>query len=196
MILRLTPILLTALALSACDSSTVTDAGTDAGTMRDDAPSIADAPSTSDAPSTGDAPLPATAVTLTYRSHTENVPRAVFGYVRTDGVITQIYLELSRGGDDGCPSESSATPDQILTVSGYLGTELGTQDTGIMTAFFDFEGSFREEIAPAMSTAATVELLTLDQEAGTATGNVDITFDEGSAIGGFSAVHCDSLDTE
>jgi len=61
---------------------------------------------------------------------------------------------------------------------------------------FDFQGSFRDEIAPAMSTATSIELLTLDQEAGTASGHIEATFDEGSAIGTFTAMHYDSLDTE
>ena len=191
--LRLAQMILAALALSACDPSTETDAdtGTDAGPGTDTG--AADAPGSEGGAS--DAPAPATAVTLTYRGHTETVPHALFGYARTGGVITEVYFELSRGGDDGCPTESSATPDQILTVSGYLGVELGTQDMGLAVSFFDFEGTLREEIAPAMSTAATIELETLDEEAGTASGVIDVTFDEGSAVGTFAAIHCDSLDT-
>ncbi len=181
------------LSLTSCDASAPPQdvgAGDGGATDADEARDVA----TVDAGT--DASLPATAVTLTYRGHTETIPRALFGYERADGVITEVYLELSRGGDDGCPSASSATPDQILTVSGYAGTDVGEQDAGITTAFFDFEGSFREEIAPASSTATRLELVVLDQAAGIASGSIDITFDEGTAIGAFTAMHCDSLDTD
>lgn len=181
-----------ALLLIGCGPASSPDAGIDAP--------LADAPLTLDAP-VADAPAGATAVALTYRAGTGTLDRSFFGYHRTAGAIDGLYFELSRGADDACPSETSPVPQQIVTVDGipWDGATLPvtrTQADGVTVAFFDFEGTFRTEVAPAMASAARVEVQTVDVAAGTANATVSFTFDaDGTAIGPLSAMHCDSLDT-
>lgn len=163
-----------------------------------DHPVVADAAIPDAAEAISDASVAGTDVTLTYADHTETLDRAWLGYQRTGGEITGLYFELSRGADDGCPTESSPIPQQILTVAGYGLGAPGTQTyaDGVRVSFFDFEGAFFEEIAPKMATEASVVVGALDVTAGTVSGTVELTFDDGTASGAFSATHCDSLDVE
>jgi hypothetical protein len=135
-------------------------------------------------------------VILSYRGNTAELERAYFGYERSGGEVTELYFELSTGGDDGCPSPEAAVPDQILTVSGFAGAEPATRsfDEGVRVHFFDFEGRLRDEIEPAAATEVIIQVEALDVAAGTALATADITFDDGSASGLFFATHCDSLD--
>lgn len=186
-----------AFVLIGCGPASSSDAGTDAPLT--DAPLTLDAPVAADVPT--DAPAGATAVALTYRAGTGTLDRAFFGYHRTAGTIDGLYFELSRGADDACPSATSPVPQQVVTVDGipWDGATLPvtrTQADGVTVAFFDFEGTFRTEVAPAMASAASVEVHTVEPAAGTATATVGFTFDaDGTAAGTLSAMHCDSLDT-
>lgn len=186
--------LVTALALaSACDTAPGTP---DAASPRD-AAADARIDATLDAASDGGV-APGTRVTLTYRGGTVELHRAFFGYARSGDTVTGLYFELSRGGDDACPTEESPIPDQIVTVSGFDRAEPATRTSadGVRAHFFDFEGALREEIAPAEATVVAVELTALDVSAGTARANVQLTFDEGAAHGPLVATHCASLDGE
>lgn len=168
----------------------------DAGAL-DAGSTIADASSTGDAASSdGGAALDE--VTVSYRGHTERLDRAYFGYERAAGEVTGLYFELSRGGADGCPTESSPTPDQTLIVSGFGGTDPSMQSfaDGVRASFFDFEGVFRDELAPAAATDVSVELTAHDEAAGVARVALEVTFDEGAASGTFAATHCPSLDAD
>ncbi len=193
---------LAAACLAACDPQpAATDAfvGRDAG-VTSDAPAMGDdAPSASDAPaSASDAPSAAgTSVPMTYRTGMGTFDRAFMGYVSetVGGPPIGLYFELSRGADDACPSATSPTPAQILTVDGFASAVPATQTDGLNVRFFDFEGIFREEVAPDVASPARVEVTTLDLTAGTAEGNVMFTFADGSAAGSFRATHCDSLDS-
>ena len=180
-----------ALLLIACDGG---DAPADASTLVDAA--TLDATAGDAGPL--DAGLPSTAVTLTYRGHTEILDQAWLGYTRVGGEITELYLELHRGGVDGCPTESSPSPDQTIVISGFEGTAPGTRELadGIRASFFDFEGIFREELAPASATESEIALTHVDLDAGEVVGTVALQFDEGSATGPIVAAHCASLDTD
>jgi hypothetical protein len=139
-----------------------------------------------------------TAVVLSYGQGSVTLDRAYLGYLRASGTITELYFELSTGGEDGCPAETSAVPDQILTVSGFSGAApaIRTWIDGVRVNFFDFAGTLREEIAPASASAVTIEVLALDREAGTARATADVSFDQGTAVGTLLATHCDSLDID
>jgi len=168
----------------------VLDDARDAFVLPDDASVDAFAIDTmSDAPST-----PGTSVSMTYATQTGTFDRAFMGYVRTGGAITGLYFEFSRGADDVCPSATSPTPQQVITIDGFSHGMPAAQTTGIMARFFDFEGLFRTEIAPDAPTMSRVEVTAIDTTAGTAEGNVSFTFERGSATGSFCATHCDSLD--
>lgn len=174
------------------DAGTVIDAATDAA--RGDA-------ATQDAAvldAGADGAVTALDVTLTYRGHTEALERAQFGYARTEGTITGLYFELARGGSAECPSETSPTPDQVVIVDGFSGAEPATRTEadGVRVSFFDFEGTFRDEIAPAPASAARLEVVSIDVAAGTAEATLSATFDEGSVEGTFVAAHCDSFDVD
>lgn len=170
-------------AFSASDAFTSVDAFTASDALSADAFSATDAPSAA-----------GTNVALTYRANTGTFDRAFMGYVRTGDAITGLYFELSRGADDACPSETSPVPQQIITVDGFAPAAPAAQTTGINARFFDFEGSFRDEVPPDAPTMSRVEVTALDTTAGTAEGNVMFTFEDGTASGSFRATHCDSLD--
>lgn len=177
-------------------------ASTDDAASTFDAPSASDAASASDAPSVSDAPMGAgTAIAITYGMGEGVLDRAWLGYHRTgssDAAPDGLYFELSRGADDACPSETSPVPAQIVTIDGFDGAAPATRTEaeGLEINFFDFEGSFFDEIRPMNPSAASVTVSALDLEAGTASGNVTLTFGtEGEASGSFVATHCDSLDT-
>lgn len=148
-----------------------------------------DAGVTSDAPSTS-----GTSILMTYRTQMGTFDRAFMGYVRTGDTITGLYFELSRGADDACPSMSSPVPQQIITIDDFAPPTPGALTT-VMARFFDFEGSFRDEIPPDAPTMSRVEVTAVDTTAGTAEGNVMFTFADGTASGNFRATHCASLDT-
>ena len=128
------------------DAATFDAASFDAATL--DAATPADA----GAPDAGaDGGVATVDVTLTYRGHTEALARAQFGYARTAGTITGLYFELARGGAAQCPSDTSPTPDQVVIVDGFAGSAPAarTEADGVRVSFFDFEGTFRDEVAPA-----------------------------------------------
>lgn len=213
--------LASALLLGACSTQpSPIDAGRDARTASEDAFNAAnDAPAsaddafvddafaadafaTGDAFTSRDAGVPSdapstsgTSILMTYRTQMGTFDRAFMGYVRTGDAITGLYFELSRGADDACPSMSSPVPQQIITIDGFAPPTPAAQVTGIMARFFDFEGSFREELAPDAPTMSRVEVTAVDTTAGTAEGNVTFTFADGTASGNFRATHCVSLDT-
>jgi hypothetical protein len=150
------------------------------------------------APASADAARAETGVVLSYREGAVVLDRAYFGYERAGGEVTELYFELSRGGEDGCPSPEAGLPDQILTVSGFAGAEPASRsfEDGVRVNFFDFTGELRDEVPPAAATAASIQLVSLDHQAGTASATADITFDDGTAVGPLHATHCDSLDGE
>ena len=180
--------------------------GVDAA-VADAGPPDAATPDAADAAIAGDASAPdagadggvgAVDVTLAYRGHTEPLARAQFGYARTAGAITGLYFELARGGSAECPSDTSPTPDQVVIVDGFVGSEPATRTEadGVRVSFFDFEGTFRDEVAPASASTARLEVVAIDVGAGTAEATLSATFDEGSVEGTFVATHCDSFDVE
>lgn len=191
-----------ALLLIACGGA---DASPDASTsVTPDAftAETADAFSATDASAATDAPsAAATSVAISYGEGAGVLDRAWLGYHRTgsaDAPPDGLYFELSRGADDACPSETSPVPAQIVTIDGFDGAELATRTDadGLEINFFDFEGTFFEEIRPMNPSAASVTVSALDLTAGTASGSVTLTFaTEGEATGTFTATHCDSLDT-
>lgn len=190
-----------AVCLAGCDPQPVaTDAfaARDAGAASDAPVTTDDAPSASDAFAASDAPSAAgTNVPMTYRTGTGTFDRAFMGYVSetVGGPPIGLYFELSRGADDACPSATSPTPAQILTVDGFASAVPAAQTDGLSVRFFDFEGIFREEVAPDVASPARVEVTALDLTAGTAEGSVMFTFADGSAAGTFRATHCASLDS-
>ncbi|MFO0713644.1 MAG: hypothetical protein U0353_27575 [Sandaracinus sp.] len=188
-----------ALGLAGCPGPIIepdAETGHDAGTREPDAAVPTDA-STDAGLSTGDAGSGGTSVLLTEGAMSATLDRAFLGYERTGTEITALYVELSRGADGACPSETSPVPQQIITVDHIALTAPGTvtEADGVAARFFDFEGTLRMEIAPANSTSASVEVTALDLVAGTADATISLVFDDGgTAAGSFHATHCDSLD--
>lgn len=150
-----------------------------------------------DAPAAADAAAGGDGVVLSYRGSTAQMALGYLGFQRSGDTITELYFELSNMAEPGCPSDTSPIPPQLFTISGFTGAEPATRTfaDGVRVNFFDFEGTLREEIEPAAATAASLTVTSLDVEAGTATVDLDLTFGEdGTAVGSFSATHCDSLD--
>lgn len=180
------------------DAAVTHDAGTDASASEDAATSP-DTGAGNDAGSQADAGGSGTAVALDYRSHQGTLDRAWLGYHRTSGTIDGVYFEINRGGDAACPSATSPVPSQLISLDAITSAAVPftrTEADGVMVQFFDFEGTFRTEVAPAVPTALSVEVTALDTTAGTASANVTLTFGtDGTATGTLVATHCDSLDS-
>lgn len=137
-------------------------------------------------------------VVLTYREQSAIFERARFGYSRSGGEDIGLYFEIARENNTECPTQTSPTPNQLLVIRGFSGTTPGThtEADGLQLSFFDFEGTFRDEVMPASATAERLELIALDPAAGTANARLSATFEEGSVEGTFTATHCDSLDAD
>ncbi len=119
----------------------------------------------------------------------------------------QVHLEATSGGADGCPTESSPSPDWTLVVAG-LTVPVGPQAVtdGISVSFLDFSGRFLSGAPITRSTQRAVSVraanLCLDCVGRTAPAHPDgllsldlqASFAEGTISGQVFATHCDSLD--
>lgn len=193
--------------LGACGGASGEDAGLVDGGLEDASLEDADVSSEDASASDGAAgddsaaasdggPRSSAAVVVTIGANDASLEHAYLGYERTDGAITGLYVEVHHGDTGTCPTMTSPTAAHTLTVSGIASVTPGTSmvGSGLTIGLFDFEGSLLSDPRPVRATAGSVTLSAIDLEGGVAEGRVDATFDGGSAVGPFTAVHCDSLD--
>lgn len=134
--------------------------------------------------------------------------RAFFGLsspAKTDGGW-EVYLEASAGGDDGCPSPTSATPDYLLIVSGLPAPTGPVSATPKQTTLVDFEGALLPSAAFSHATQSTVTWSAADICIACSQGtqpdragrfvalDYSASFDAGTSQGHLYATHCESLD--
>ncbi len=113
---------------------------------------------------------------------------AVFGN-NGDGTL---HVESYLGGDGGCPSETSPTPDYTL-VLGKVAPPNGTAPTTSTGNVLDFVGDLlggslgaQANTVIVQAVAASTEFVALD---------VDLEFPNGAIAGHLYATHCGSLDS-
>ena len=151
----------------------------------------------------------ALAVTANFDGTTRDLERAYFGLTspgQSGSGQWEVYVEGYRGGDDGCPTETAATPDQTLIVSGMLiPSEPGNGVVGSST-LLDFEGALLELVPNASATTVSIVWVAADPCVACTEGteadrddrfvsfDLSATFEGGSVGGRVYATHCDSLD--
>lgn len=117
----------------------------------------------------------------------------------------ELHVEAYRGGDEGCPTESSATPSQTLIVT-RVPLEVGrvfTREAGIAVSVLDYEGTLIEDDVVAAALTTEVELISSDVCADCAAPteesavllDVSAQFEGGGTVQGrVEATHCASMD--
>ena len=116
-----------------------------------------------------------------------------------------LYVEASSGGADGCPTETSPTPDWNLIVAAVPPLALAPVTTG-SASLFDFVGHFLDAAPLTRASAVSVQLVAADvctecvgrpapaHPDGFVAFDLEARFPEGAVMGHVFATHCDSLD--
>lgn len=119
--------------------------------------------------------------------NTRTLDHAVYG-VNTDGTL---LIEIYKGGDPGCPTMNSATPEYTLVIGRVPSMTAATATSG--ANFLDYQGDM---LGGALGAPATVVMLSnvVYQTSSFVTLDAQLTFAAGSVQGHLYAVHCDSLD--
>jgi hypothetical protein len=145
---------------------------------------------------TSDAPAPAPQ-TLTARfAITEPFERSLFGLTspaKSTSKTWELHVEAVHGGDPGCPSEMSATPDRSLVIAG-LPKGFDTKRTyaeGVRATLLDFKGTLTKE--PILRATAVTATPGSSSDAAISF-DLDATFPGGTISGHIYATHCDSMD--
>ena len=138
--------------------------------------------------------------------------RAYFGLTHADATETgrtELYIEVVEGGDEGCPTEESASPDRNMLVQGvYLDEEGEPAAEDAQLIIFDYRGDFvpPEANPPLLRSEGTPQLTLFEAEicescVGEAQpeGFLKLfvagdTSEGGVVRGMIEATHCESLD--
>ncbi len=115
---------------------------------------------------------------------------AVFGINNADATL---HVEAYLGGDLGCPSETSATPDYTL-VLGKVAMPNGTGPTTSTGNVLDFVGDLLGGGLGAQATIVIVRAVAAIPNDFVAL-DIDLEFANGTVVGHLYATHCDSLDS-
>jgi hypothetical protein len=119
--------------------------------------------------------------------------RAQFGNDTEDGG-SRVRIEAHAGGDPGCPTTSSPTPDRTLIVANVPRAAAGasfTMSDGVRVSYFDFAGDQIPNVPIARASKATVTIAYADADR--VEIDVDATFPEGTVKGHATAALCASL---
>ena len=149
-------------------------------------------------------------LTATFTATTVAFERAYYGLTSPASSGSgdwEIYVESYVGGDPGCPTQTSATPDHTLIIAGHpapLPASALTDANGLTATVLDFEGGL---LGGPISSGATAILSTKDasdvciscvgtgpDDDGFVAMDVELTFAEGTINGHVYATHCESLD--
>lgn len=154
-----------------------------------------------------------TALTLEYAGETGVLTRAAFGLTApnaTESGEWEVYLEAWEGGFEGCPTESSPSPDWTFIIGGFGLVEdttmLTKADDGVFLTLSDYDGKFLGQvpfasagvvaITPVASKIDTELVLQGQQdEDGFLALDISAVFDgQGETSGQIYAKHCVSMD--
>ncbi|MDX2086784.1 MAG: hypothetical protein SFX73_02985 [Kofleriaceae bacterium] len=135
-----------------------------------------------------------TTLTATFGSDTAMFDRAVYG-ITTAGATQTLHVEAYSGGDPGCPTEQSATPD-YTAILGQVVVPTDTTPSSSPGNLLDFTGDLLDGPLGAAATMVTVTPGAADPAANPAfvALEVSMTFAAGTISGHVFATHCASLD--
>lgn len=182
--------------------SSDTSGGQDTSTPPDTTP-----PDTSTDSSTCTGDCPAIDLLLEFRNETRNFDRAYYGITApaaSDSGQYELYIEAYAGGAEGCPTQSSPTPDLTLVIASIPlpeGEPLETTSTlldfsGAILPNTPFQRATEITLTPTDANLCT-ECLGNPEPShaeGFAALNINIVFPEGVVSGKLYATHCDSFD--
>jgi hypothetical protein len=197
-------ILAVAFAAAGCGDGPATTADPDAA--------AGDADAMIGLPSTCGGDCAALELTAIFGATSRGFDRAFFGLTapdRTTSGAWEIHLEATAGGADGCPTQSSPTPDRTLVVAALLvppaPPEPPPGPVAPTVSLLDFEGALLPDSPVATASRATASWVAADPCVACAEGESDradrfvafelsATFADGSVAGHVFASHCASLD--
>jgi len=121
-------------------------------------------------------------------ANTRTLDHAVYGVNNDDGTL---HVEIYKGGDPGCPTMTSATPEYTAIIGRVPPMNATTATSG--ANFLDYQGDM---LGGALGAAATTVMLTnvVYQASTFVTLDAQLTFAAGTVTGHLYAVHCPSLD--
>lgn len=175
------------LALTAC--------GSDGGSPLADAPPGTDAPDDGSSFTTCTGACRTTALTATFGADTRSLDRAYYG-ITTSGATQTLHVEAYKGGDPGCPTASSATPEYTV-ILGQVVPPTSAAPTSSPGNLLDFTGDLLDGPLGAAATMVTVTPVAADPSASEPFVALDasLTFEGGAIAGHLFATHCASLDS-
>lgn len=135
-----------------------------------------------------------TTLTATFGADTRTLERAVYG-ITTAGATQTLHVEAYRGGDPGCPTQSSATPDYTM-ILGQVPIPTSSDPTTSPGNLLDFAGDLLDGPLGAAATGVIVSPVAADPSAipPFVALDVQLTFAAGTITGHLFATHCASLD--
>jgi hypothetical protein len=168
--------------------------GDDGGSVVPDARQLADAPLDSASFTTCTGACLTTTLTAVFGADMAMFDRAVYG-ITTTGATQSLHVEVYSGGDPGCPTEQSATPD-YTAILGQVAVPTDTTPSSSPGNLLDFTGDLLEGQLGAKATMVTITPVAADPTASTPFVALDVsmTFAAGTISGHVYATHCASLD--
>jgi hypothetical protein len=133
---------------------------------------------------------PTAMLTGRFGTRTGGFDRAQHGVSGTNGV----YVEAYAGGDLGCPTMTSRTPQRTLVISGIRAdvSAVQTEAGGVTASLLDFTGDL---VSVPVVRATAVRLTPRSIDRGVSVSfEITATFPGGTITGSFTAGHCTSLD--
>lgn len=172
------------LALAACGGD---DGGTAAPDAAPDAALVSDAPTDGGLPTACTGACRTTALTATFGATTRTLDRAYYG----TNADASLHVEAYKGGDPGCPTMDSATPDYTVILGEIVLPDPGSSPGNLL----DFTGDLVDGPI-AHATMVTITPIAADPADSPPFIALDasLTFDTGTITGHLFATHCASLD--
>jgi len=136
-----------------------------------------------------DAPINTTTALTAAMLNTRTLDHAIYGVNNDDGTL---HVEVHKGGDPGCPTMTSPTPDYTAII-GRVPPMTAATATSVAN-FLDYQGDMLG--GATLGAAATmVSLTSVVYTVGISVAlDVSLTFAAGTVTGHVFATHCDSLD--
>lgn len=136
----------------------------------------------------------ATTLTATFGGDTRMLDRAIYG-ITTAGATRTLHVEAHRGGDPGCPTQSSPTPEYTV-ILGQVPIPTSSEPTTSPASLLDFTGDLLDGPLGDAATDVIVAPVAADPTASPpfVALDVSLTFAAGAISGHLFATHCASLD--
>jgi hypothetical protein len=141
-----------------------------------------------------------TALVADFGGKKRTLVRGQFGTQQGADGGAELHTESHLGGQSGCPTQQSPSPDYTLIVTavprGATGKKLSERD-GLTSAFFDFKGDLGLAAPSGITKAIALNVTVVGEDPATPPSwvalDVVASFTEGEVRGHLFAEYCDSL---